>query len=60
MPDIPFIIETKAKSLPLSSHPQPSKKKKKTNPPNPKSTLISALASHLRVVNSGAKSQRLM
>lgn len=27
MPDIPFIIETKAKSLQLSSHPQPFKKK---------------------------------
>lgn len=59
MPDIPFIIETKAKSSPLSSHPQPSKKNPK-NTPNPKSTLISALASHPRVVNSGAKSQRLM
>lgn len=54
MPDIPFIIETKAKSLQLSSHPQPFKKK------NPKSTLISALASHLRVVSSRAKWQCLM
>lgn len=49
MPDIPFIIETKAKSVLLSSHPQPLKRK-----PNPKSSLISAVASHLRVVNSGA------
>lgn len=32
MPDIPFIIETKAKSSPLSSHPQPSKKKPKKYP----------------------------
>lgn len=38
MPDIPFTIETKAKSLPLSSHPQPSKKK--TNQP-PESKIYS-------------------